>query len=333
MSSRRLLPVPLLLLVLIDGGLCRNTMSPLPGIDSKWSQIKKNFTKREATCPEGQHPVGDICCQLCPPGTEKTLDCKVNGGQPVCTNCTEGEDYMDHPHYLDKCIRCSICDNEHGLEVRKNCSILQNVVCGCAKNFFCNTPQCQHCEHCTSCEHGTLTECMENRNTVCKTKGWKRNHTDNATLEANHLENIPLSYPGWKRNHTDNATLEANHLGNIPLSYPDIDLRDYIANIADEMELEQVRKFVRRKGIDNVTIDQVKHDYINDADEQKIQLLKKWYERHGKKGAYKQLILGLEEIGLRVVAERLQETISVGSQAELENGNSSVVYNQGMAST
>ncbi|XP_036592118.1 tumor necrosis factor receptor superfamily member 6 isoform X2 [Trichosurus vulpecula] len=311
MGGSSLLEVQLLLLILIgiDGALCRNIVSPWLGVDSKWPQVKKNFTKREVTCPKGQQRVEAMCCQLCPPGTKKTSNCKVDGGTPNCTTCTPGEDYMDHPHYYDKCLRCGLCDREHGLEVRKNCTILQNVVCGCAKNFFCNTPECKHCDPCAQCEHGVLEECTENRNTVCRVPGWRRKHQK------------------------DVYTLEQKNSENIPLSYADIDLSNFIPKIAEKMELDQVKKFVRKMGTTEVKIDQVKNDYNNDTGEQKFQLLKHWYESHGKKGAHRRLILGLRDIGLRVVAEELQDIIKTHPENEPENGNSSVLHSQSLASS
>ncbi|XP_072485085.1 tumor necrosis factor receptor superfamily member 6 isoform X4 [Notamacropus eugenii] len=307
--SRPEVPLLLLLLIGIDGTLCRNIMSPWLDIDSKWPQVKKNFTKREATCPIDHHRVGDICCQLCPSGTKKTLDCTEDRGKPSCTNCTAGEEYTDRPHYYDKCLRCGLCDGEHGLEVRKNCTMAHNVVCGCAKHFFCNTPECKHCEPCTQCEHGVLEECTENRNAICQVQVWRRKHKAN-------------SHTSDRRNEED-----------IPLNHRDIDLNKYIPKIAEKMELDQVKKFVRKVGLDEVKIDGVKHNYISDSEEQKFQLLRLWYENHGKKGAYAQLMSGLREIGLRVVAEELQEVIKTPPENEHENGNPNVLHNQGLASS
>uniref|UniRef100_A0A4X2MDF5 Tumor necrosis factor receptor superfamily member 6 n=2 Tax=Vombatus ursinus TaxID=29139 RepID=A0A4X2MDF5_VOMUR len=335
MGGSSLLDLPLLLFIVIsiDGALCRNTVSPWLGMDSKWPQVKKNFTKSEAMCPEGQHPVGDICCQLCPPGTKKAFDCVMDGGKPTCANCAPGEDYTDHPHYYDKCLRCGLCDGEHGLEVRKNCTTLQNVVCGCAKHFFCNSPECKHCEPCAQCEHGILEECTENRNAVCHV-GVPRNKWLYLLLLLSILPIILLIIYCWRRKCKQNVyTWKVRNEEIIPLSYKDIDLSTHIPKIAEKMELDQVRRFVRKMGTTEVKIDQVKNDYSNDTEEQKIQLLKHWYESHGKKGAYGRLILGLRDIGLRVVAEKLQEVISAHPENQPENGNSSVLHIQGLDSS
>ncbi|XP_072485083.1 tumor necrosis factor receptor superfamily member 6 isoform X2 [Notamacropus eugenii] len=336
--SRPEVPLLLLLLIGIDGTLCRNIMSPWLDIDSKWPQVKKNFTKREATCPIDHHRVGDICCQLCPSGTKKTLDCTEDRGKPSCTNCTAGEEYTDRPHYYDKCLRCGLCDGEHGLEVRKNCTMAHNVVCGCAKHFFCNTPECKHCEPCTQCEHGVLEECTENRNAICQVQVWRRKHKANShTSDRRNEEDIPLNHRAtlWQRQNSNPGLphSEASFSSTEPCCYSDIDLNKYIPKIAEKMELDQVKKFVRKVGLDEVKIDGVKHNYISDSEEQKFQLLRLWYENHGKKGAYAQLMSGLREIGLRVVAEELQEVIKTPPENEHENGNPNVLHNQGLASS
>ncbi|XP_051838624.1 LOW QUALITY PROTEIN: tumor necrosis factor receptor superfamily member 6 [Antechinus flavipes] len=333
MNGRSLLKVLLLGLVLIsiDGVLCRKNTSPWRGTDSKRLQVEKNFTKREVTCPQNQHPVGNICCQLCPPGTRKVADCQEAGGQPQCTSCIPGEDYMDQPHYHNKCLRCSLCDKEHGLEIRENCTPDQDVICGCAKNFFCSTPECKICYPCTQCAHGVLKNCTESRDAICQVQ-------ENNLLYLLFLLLLIPAVLGiiwyWIKRHGDNPdSLNPEYnTEDIPLTYTDIDLSKYISQIAERMELDQVKRFVREMRISEVIIDRVKHDYANDTDEQKIQLLKHWYQRQGKKGAYRQLLQGLKNIGLREVGERLQEVISAHSENHPENGNSSLPHSQGLTS-
>lgn len=36
-----------------------------------------------------------------------------------------------------------------GLVVVKNCTPTENAECSCAKNHYCSSPQCEHCESCT----------------------------------------------------------------------------------------------------------------------------------------------------------------------------------------
>lgn len=52
-------------------------------------------------------------------GERKHLDCTVSGGKPSCLPCTEGKEYMDKEHYSDKCRRCALCDEGHGMYLRK----------------------------------------------------------------------------------------------------------------------------------------------------------------------------------------------------------------------
>ncbi|KAM9061068.1 tumor necrosis factor receptor superfamily member 6 isoform 2-T2 [Sarcophilus harrisii] len=299
-------------------------MSPWLGTDSKWPQVKKNFTKREVMCPQNQHPVGNICCQLCPPGTKKVSDCQVAGGHPQCTGCIPGKDYTDQPHYHNKCLRCGLCDKEHGLEIRENCTTIRDVICGCAKNFFCSTPVCKLCYPCTQCAHGVLEECTEGRDAICQAQ-------ENKSFYLLLLIPILAIVFGiiwyWRRKHQkDIDNLKPEYKEDIPLTYADIDLSKYIPQIAERMELDQVKRFVREMRISEVIIDRVKHDYVNDTDEQKIQLLKHWYQKQGKKGAYRELLQGLKNIGLRGVGEKLQEVINAHSENHPENGNSSLPH-------
>lgn len=52
-------------------------------------------------------------------GERKYLDCTTSGGKPICSACEEGKEYMDKKHYSDKCRRCTFCDGEHGMYLRK----------------------------------------------------------------------------------------------------------------------------------------------------------------------------------------------------------------------
>lgn len=89
----------------------------------------------------------------------------------------------------------------------------------------------------------------------------------------------------------------------------DIDLSKYIIGIAEQMKIKQVREFVRKNGINEAKIDEIKNDNLQDTAEQKVQLLRHWYQVHGRRGAYHTLIRGLRKAHLRALAERIQETI------------------------
>ncbi|XP_063163898.1 tumor necrosis factor receptor superfamily member 6 [Candoia aspera] len=124
-------------------------------------------------CPIGQYESKGICCDLCEPGSvAKSLGCTENR-KTNCIQCVEGKEYMDKYNFNPACLRCNLCDAEHGLETEKNCTIYQNVICRCKPRFFCDlTTACRHCDPCDECENGIIVEkCTQTQNTVCGNKG------------------------------------------------------------------------------------------------------------------------------------------------------------------
>lgn len=87
------------------------------------------------------------------------------------------------------------------------------------------------------------------------------------------------------------------------------------------MKITEVREFVRKNGINEAKIDEIKNDNLQDTAEQKVQLLRNWYQLHGRKDAYYQLLRGLRKAHLCELAERIQEMIQKDSTSSLENGN------------
>ncbi|KAM6442295.1 tumor necrosis factor receptor superfamily member 6 [Liasis olivaceus] len=130
-------------------------------------------------CHSRQYESNGICCDFCEPGfVAKSLGCTENH-KTNCRRCIEGKEYMNEYNYKTACLRCNLCDTEHGMEIEKNCTINQNVTCRCKPDFFCNsTKPCRHCDKCDKCENGIIVEnCAQNRNTVCGNKenlqrGW-----------------------------------------------------------------------------------------------------------------------------------------------------------------
>ncbi|XP_055416206.1 tumor necrosis factor receptor superfamily member 6 isoform X2 [Bubalus kerabau] len=154
-----------LIFISVSGPLSKGENAHMAGINSEG--LKLNITEANS-CQEGLYREHQFCCQPCPPGKRKNGDCKHDGGIPECVLCSEGNEYTDKSHHSDKCIRCSICDEEHGLEVEQNCTRTRNTKCRCKSNFFCNSSQCEHCNPCTRCEHGIIEKCTPTSNTKCK---------------------------------------------------------------------------------------------------------------------------------------------------------------------
>ncbi|XP_010969547.3 tumor necrosis factor receptor superfamily member 6 isoform X2 [Camelus bactrianus] len=267
-------------------------------VDSETLKMSKNITEREDRCPEGQQREHAYCCQPCPPGKRKDGDCTSPGGESKCVLCSERQEYTDKSHHSDRCRRCSVCDGEHGLEVEKNCTRTQNTKCRCKPNFFCNTPLCEHCNPCTTCEHGIIENCTPTSNTKCQeVKRWRRS-----------------------KENGDRKSI-ASHTEIMPMNLTDVDLSKYITTIAGQMKITEVKEFVRKNGIHEAKIDEIKNDHLHDTAEQKVQLLRYWYQHHGKRGAYSTLINGLRKTNLCALADKIQDIVQKDVTSEHENAD------------
>lgn len=92
-------------------------------------------------------------------------------------------------------------------------------------------------------------------------------------------------------------------------SFADINLKPYIPEIVRDMEVNQVRKLVRKLGVRTAQIDEITHDNLHDSSEQKIKLLECWHEMHGIKGSYQTLITSLTELKLYDAANKINQII------------------------
>ncbi|XP_058527018.1 tumor necrosis factor receptor superfamily member 6 [Ochotona princeps] len=259
-----------------------------------------NGTENENPSLSNLHQVGQLCCRSCPPGTRKHADCTANWGEPECKSCKEGKEYTDEYHYSSECRRCNLCDGEHGLEVETNCTVTQNTKCRCKPNFFCDALQCEHCNPCTRCEHGIIEECTRTSNTKCKV--W-------AVCKKRRKE---------KRHQGESAILKSE---TVPMNFSDIDIGKYITIFAEEMKINEVKEFVRKNGINEAKIDEIKNDNLQDTAEQKVQLLRNWYQLHGKKDAYNTLIQGLRKANLCALAEKFQDIVQKDIARDQEASN------------
>lgn len=97
------------------------------------------------------------------------------------------------------------------------------------------------------------------------------------------------------------------------MNFTDIDLSKYISSIAEQMKITQVREFVRKNGINEAKIDEIKNDNLQDTAEQKVQLLRNWYQLHGRKGAYYALVKGLRKANLCALAEKIEDMVQKDS--------------------
>ncbi|XP_053519995.1 tumor necrosis factor receptor superfamily member 6 isoform X2 [Artibeus jamaicensis] len=285
-------------------------------------ESSQNVTKREAGCPAGQQRQDRFCCRPCLPGERKQSDCKADGDKLVCEPCPEGQEYTDSTHYSNKCRRCKICDEEQGLEVEINCTKTQNTKCRCKSNFFCNTPPCEHCDPCNTCKYGVSEKCTRTSNTRCQ-EG-PRSHLLWCLL----LLVIPVSAGIYlvkrqRRNRNGRHESVPPNPEMTPMNATDVNLSDYIIIIAEKMTINQVKEFVRKNGINEAKIDEIKNNHLQDTAEQKVQLLRNWYQLHGKKDAYSTLIKGLQKANLHALVEEIQGIVQKDNIGQHENANSS----------
>ncbi|XP_051002904.1 tumor necrosis factor receptor superfamily member 6 [Acomys russatus] len=316
-----------------------NVQTQENGNTSQGLELRRGVRETDTRCSEGFYPGGNFCCQPCQPGEWKVSDCTFNEGKPSCRPCTEGKEYMDGKHYSDKCKRCGLCDGEHGLEVETNCTRTQNTKCKCKENFYCNASVCEHCEQCISCEHGILEPCTKTSNTKCKEKDsrthllwlliipislviilygkssiclnllWKKYYKkrhDNPEFgiwNPSSQESVPINVSATA------IPLRKTFPETCFLFFSDVDLSIHIPSIAEQMTINEVKKFARVNKIPEAKIDEIKNDHMQNTAEQKIQLLRSWYQSHGKKDAYRALVKGLKEANCSSVVEGIRTMI------------------------
>uniref|UniRef100_A0A8C8SE95 Tumor necrosis factor receptor superfamily member 6 n=1 Tax=Pelusios castaneus TaxID=367368 RepID=A0A8C8SE95_9SAUR len=300
------------LLALVLGGTigsqCESDIPDLHSVHVKLSR-QRNISKRENTCKEREYPAENTCCEKCEPGSFKHRDC-TQGSRTNCTQCTEGLTFMDYFNSETKCRRCQSCDTTFGLEVAEKCIITQNTKCRCAQHHYCNssTP-CKHCEQCDDCRNGAVEkECTPTTNTICKSKDKKKRK--NFDLNKQEPDRVV---------HRPHISVEME-----PLMYTDVDLSTHIPVIVDEMTLQQVKSFIRKQKIPEPAIEQALQDNLNDSTEQKIKLFHIWYQEHGMKGAYGNLISSLRELKMRAIADKIEKKIDVITSSTQDNGKSNV---------
>lgn len=106
--------------------------------------------------------------------------------------------------------------------------------------------------------------------------------------------------------------------------FVDTDLHEVLPKISELLGFRVVRMVVRRQGVlSQTTIDNIMDEYPRDASERTYQLLKAWYEKHGMRGASKELCDNLIAISMRSKAEAVRELIKNAqhNSGVEENGN------------
>ncbi|XP_005385915.1 PREDICTED: tumor necrosis factor receptor superfamily member 6 isoform X2 [Chinchilla lanigera] len=287
--------------------------------DSEGFELRNAVTNAETQCSAGLHRGGQFCCQPCPPGKRKAADCTSDEGEPVCVLCKEGEEYTDKEHYSPKCRRCAFCDAGLGLEVERNCTRTQDTKCRCKANFYCSSSVCEHCEPCITCEHGIIEKCTPTNNTRCKEESFDWRWLFMLMLPILLVLGLYIFRKCYRKNNFYQSSPPETET--VPLNFSEADFSEYIPKIAELMMLNDVRKFVRKNGVPEAKIDDIKNESLQDVAEQKIQLLRSWYQVNGKKNACHTFITSLKAAKLAAYAQKVEDIIREDMRRNHENSN------------
>ncbi|XP_064286866.1 tumor necrosis factor receptor superfamily member 6 [Passer domesticus] len=319
--ARRLLALLLVALLIIETQ-CKNDTEAL--ITSN----RRVISRREINCREDEYNLDTQCCKKCRSGFVKNVSCPTDVIKH-CAPCEKGKEFMNHPNDLDKCLRCKLCDSNFGLEVVKNCTPEEDTRCDCAKNYFCSPAGCDTCIPCTICESGVIEkQCTSASDTVCGTKEPEMLWLIIALAVLVGLLLITAAIVWHRRKQRGLMNIEDpkdpvyREPENIPLIVADVDLSSHIPGIVAEMTLTDVKKFVRHHRISEPAIDQSIQDCPGDTSEQKIRLLRVWYQSHGMKGAYRTLISSLRELKMCAIADKIEKKLNAAISSSQEGGRS-----------
>lgn len=288
------------ILVIIQGKLVLS-MKLLQDSSDKYMKEKHDLShrlfKRQVPCKEGEYLAGGFCCKFCHKGTHATTDCTEPNGQPVCEECTEGVDFMDKENGYPECQRCRNCDRGAGQEQLHPCTIIQNTVCKCIEGFFCSDENCNRCQRCTRCDNEIAEECTSTKDTVCKNFSG-RTHAIVWSLIGVIVSGAIIALVVVKYRSKRVKTEKPEPLESLipippkppcPSHLENIDLEGQLFEISGLMGQESVQKLVT-KHLTAVDREESKMNNPNNAREEKCELLKRWYNAHGRQGAFKMLI-------------------------------------------
>ncbi|XP_070598019.1 tumor necrosis factor receptor superfamily member 1A-like [Erythrolamprus reginae] len=127
--------------------------------------------RRDTQCTVGQylHPNGSHCCTKCHKGTYLSEHCSGPDRATTCPECPVGA-YMSKDNYADKCFACQKCRTTFQQIIKKNCTKLQNTVCGCDINQYKTTRNAEFfCKNCSDCHNGKIRQdCTPDSDTICE---------------------------------------------------------------------------------------------------------------------------------------------------------------------
>ncbi|XP_006880461.1 PREDICTED: tumor necrosis factor receptor superfamily member 6 [Elephantulus edwardii] len=226
------------------------------------------------------------------------------------TVCREGQHLAD-----SSLLCCQLCPA--GRWKSRDCEVSEGApvceLCEEGKEYTENDNYLNRCFKCKYCDevHGleVAKNCTRTQNTQCRCK-------------ANFFCINSLCDQCEPCSTCEHGIIEkCTPTSNAKCKEKDIDLSEYITYIAYRMTMNEVKEFVRKNGTEEAKIDEIKSNYPQDAAEQKVQMLRTWYQQHGKKGAYRTLITGLKKANLCAHAEKLQELVQKGLPSDAKTAS------------
>ncbi|KAI5947762.1 CD27 antigen [Manis javanica] len=101
-------------------------------------------TPTSKSCPEKHYWAGgQLCCQMCEPGTFLVKDCDQHGKATHCNPCVSGTSFAPDHHHRRHCESCRHCNS--GLLIR-NCTLTANAECACSEDWQCRDKECTECD-------------------------------------------------------------------------------------------------------------------------------------------------------------------------------------------
>ncbi|XP_061600738.1 tumor necrosis factor receptor superfamily member 6 [Cololabis saira] len=320
MSCARFILFSISFLQLSQGALLH--LSVTPGERSLLATIKGGLRVKRDVCTDGNYTVeeGRKCC-LCPAGQKVQQHCTTTPDDTRCIICEDGT-YNSFPNSRETCEPCKSCSHHNAnLEEAEPCTSAKNTVCRCKEGYYCKMENCKVCHPCETCAStGVKVPCTATNNTVCKDEEKQDNTTAVAVgiavavLVLIVAVLVYLFYKNRRRRKGEISQLpttngdEAVHLNNISNNAEDFQC--LLPEIVQVLGWKDMEDIAIRSGVLEAAIDSCKRNHPQDAEEQTLELLKKWVEKQGsiapkrlleilqktgKKGKYEKVLKILEE--------------------------------------
>ncbi|NXD16196.1 TNR5 factor, partial [Nothocercus nigrocapillus] len=103
-------------------------------------------------CSEKQYEHRDKCCNRCSPGKKLLSECNSTA-ESLCGAC-ESDHYQQSWTKERHCTPHDVCEDNAGLEVKRNGNSTHNTLCQCRAGMHCSDGSCQSCVENPPCERG-----------------------------------------------------------------------------------------------------------------------------------------------------------------------------------